>query len=113
MAGDAEGDAAGFVDLVVADPVVRVAAAVFARGGLGQGRVDGRGGRSVRERAVRPLLVVDRGELIEEGLQLRERGGLLGLGAEPLLQGLLEPFDLPAGGGVVRATVLLLDVEGA
>ena len=27
--------------------------------------------------------------------------GLLGLAAEPLLHGLLEPFDLAAGGGVV------------
>ena len=34
LAGDAEGDAAGFVDLVVADAVVGVCAAVAAGGGL-------------------------------------------------------------------------------
>ena len=39
--------------------------------------------------------------------------GLVGLGAEPVLQGLLEPFDLAAGGGVVRAGVLLHDAEAA
>jgi hypothetical protein len=38
-AGDAEGDAAGFVDLVAADAVVGVGAAVGARGGLGTTRV--------------------------------------------------------------------------
>ena len=46
---DAEGDAAGFVDLVVADAVVGVGGAVAAGGGLGKGRVDGGGGGSVRQ----------------------------------------------------------------
>ena len=48
LAGDAQGDAAGFVDLVVADAVVGVGAAVTAGGGLGQRGVDGGGGRAVR-----------------------------------------------------------------
>src|SRR5438128_6804844 len=37
--GDAQGDAAGFVDLVVADAVVGVVAAVAAGGGFGPGGV--------------------------------------------------------------------------
>ena len=40
-------------------------------------------------------------------------GGLDGLGAQPLLQGLLEAFDLAAGGGVVGAGVLLEHVPVA
>ena len=70
LAGDAEGHAAGLVDLVVADPVVGVVAAVGARGGLGQGRVVGRGGGSVRQRAVRSLGVVGRDEQVQQDLQL-------------------------------------------
>ena len=46
---------------------------------------------------MRPLLVVNRGEGVEEGLQLGEGGGLLGLGAEPFFEGLLEPFDFALG----------------
>jgi len=49
LAGDAECDAAGFVDLVVADAVVGVVAAVTAGGGLGQRGVDGCGRRAVRQ----------------------------------------------------------------
>ncbi len=45
-AGDAQGDAAGLVDLVVADAVVGVAAAVDGRGSFGQAGVD-RGGCGV------------------------------------------------------------------
>jgi hypothetical protein len=56
---------------------------------------------------VRPLLVGDGGELVEQGLQLGEGGGLDGLGGEPLGEGLLEALHLAAGGGVVRAGVLL------
>ena len=33
----------------------------------------------------------------------------LGLGSEPFLEGLLEPFDFAARGGVVRSAVLLHD----
>ena len=42
-AGDAQGDAAGLVDLVVADAVVGVGCAVGVRAGLGPARVDGDG----------------------------------------------------------------------
>ncbi len=34
-----------------------------------------------------------------------------GLGGEPLFECLLEPFDFPAGGGVVHSGVFLDDVE--
>jgi hypothetical protein len=56
---------------------------------------------------VGPLGVVVGGELVEEGLPLCDGAGLVGLGGEPLLEGLLEAFDLAAGGGVVGAGVLL------
>ena len=59
------------------------------------------------------LLVVDGHELVQELLQLDQVGGLVGLGAQPPLQGLLEPLDLAAGGGLVRAAVLLLDLAAA
>ena len=57
------------------------------------------------------MLVVDLGEGVEQGLQLGEGSGLSGLGAEPLLEGLLEPLDLALGLGMVRLAVLLRDVE--
>ena len=45
LAGDAQGDGAGFVDRVVADSVMGVTGAVGARDGFGPGLVDGgRGG---------------------------------------------------------------------
>ena len=52
-AGQAQGDAAGPVDLVGADPVVGVAVAVGAGSGLGAGGVGGRGGGPVRQGPVR------------------------------------------------------------
>ena len=55
----------------------------------------------MRQGPVWPVLVVGVDERVEPGLQLGQGGGLGGLAAEPLLQGLLEAFDLPAGGGVV------------
>ena len=84
-----------------------------ARVGFGQRGVDGGWGRSVRQRAVRTVLVVDLHELIEQRLQFGDRGGWDGLGVQPVLQRLLEAFDFPAGGGVVGAGVLLDDVEAA
>jgi hypothetical protein len=48
-AGDAQGDASGLVDAVVADPMVSVGAAVGRRGGFGQRGVDRREGGLVRE----------------------------------------------------------------
>ncbi len=47
-AGDAQGDAAGFVDLVVSGAVVAVGAAVAGGGGFGQRCVDRGGGGLVR-----------------------------------------------------------------
>jgi hypothetical protein len=62
---------------------------------------------------VRAAGVVDDGERVEQGLQLSEGGGLGCLGAEPVLQRLLEAFDFPLGLGMVRLSVLLLHAEAA
>ena len=59
------------------------------------------------------MVVVLVGEGVEQGLQLVDGGGLGGLGAEPFLHGLLEAFDLAAGGGVVGAGVLLHHVQAS
>ena len=59
------------------------------------------------------LVVVDGDEAVEQGLQLGDRGRLVGLGAQPRLEGLLEAFDLAAGGRVVGSGVLLDDAERA
>ena len=59
---------------------------------------------------MRSSVVVLGGEGLDEGVELRDRGGLGRLGAEPFLQGLLEAFGLAAGGGVSWAGVLLGDV---
>ena len=67
----------------------------------------------MRQRAVRALVVVDAGEGVQQGLELREGGRLGGLGAEPVLEGLLESFDFPLGLGVVRLAVLLGDAQAA
>ena len=91
---DAQGDDAAVVDLVAADPVVGVVGAVAARVGFGQRGVDGGWGRSVRQRAVRTVLVVDLHELIEQRLQFGDRGGWDGLGVQPVLQRLLESVRL-------------------
>jgi hypothetical protein len=45
--------------------------------------------------------------LVDEDLQVGEGGRLVGLGVEPFARRLLEAFDFPAGGGVVRGRVLL------
>jgi hypothetical protein len=67
----------------------------------------------VRQGAVRPLVVVDGGEGVEEGLELADRGGLGGLGAEPVLQRLLEPLHFALGLRVAGLAVLLLDPQTA
>ena len=72
-AGDAQGDGAAGVDAVSADAVVRVGAAGGC--GFGPGGVDGGGSRSVWERPVRSVLVVDRNERVEECLELGEGCG--------------------------------------
>jgi hypothetical protein len=76
----AEGDLAGLVDAVGADPVVGVAAAVAGSDFRASGIRGGRGGL-VRQGAVRPRL-----------------GGWLG--GQPLLERLLEPLRLAASGGL-------------
>ena len=56
------------------------------------------------------LMVVSVGELVVLGLQVVV-GPSGRLGAQPLLQCLLEAFDLALGLGVVGAAVLLVDAE--
>jgi hypothetical protein len=82
----------------VTDPEVGVIGAV-TRAGFGAQRVGDGWGGAVWEGAVRSLTVVDVDEAVEEGLELDDRSGLVGLGAQPGLEGLLEAFHLPAGGG--------------
>ena len=58
------------------------------------------------------LVVVAVAELIDQVLQSGQGVGLVGLSGEPFLEGLLEAFDFPAGGGVVGSGVLLDDPGG-
>lgn len=81
----------------MADPVVAGVEPVPGRGGLGAGEVGLDQGAPVQG-AVRPDGVVVAAELIELGLESGDGGGA-GLAVEPLLDGLVEPFDLPAGLG--------------
>ena len=60
---------------------------------------------------MRSVVVVDLDELVELVLQRVDRGSA-GLAGEPFLEGLVEPFDFAAGGGVVGPGVLLGDVQG-
>jgi hypothetical protein len=106
-AAGAQGDVAGFADLVGADPVVGVAGAV-AGGGFGPGGVGGGGGGLVRQRPVRALVVVDGGARIQQGLQLAEGGRLGGLGGQPVLQGLLEPLGFALGLGLTGQSKIIL-----
>jgi len=93
----AQGDDAGVVDAVAADPVVAVGPGAGRRG-LRSGRVgDGRG--AAVQGAVRPAVVVLVPEGVELGLELGDGGRLVRLGGEPLLLGLVEAFDLAAGLG--------------
>ena len=78
-AGHAQGDHAGGVDAVVADAGVGVVVAAGGREGFGEGVVGGRRGGAVGQGPVRPLVVVGRGELVEQGLQVGDGGGLVGL----------------------------------
>ena len=82
---DAQGDAARVVDAVVADPVVGVHAGC-AGGGFGSGLVGGGRGGAVLEGAVRAVVVVTVEEGVEQRLELGQVAGLVGLGAQPLLQ---------------------------
>jgi len=64
LSGVAEGDGADGPDLVGADAVVGVGVPV-AGGGLGPGGVGGCRGLAAGQGAVRPLVVVGGGELVE------------------------------------------------
>ena len=109
---DAQGDAPAFVDDVVANAVVSVVAAVTGRR-FGSPVIGDGGGTPLRQRAVRPFVVVVGNEALEQCLQFGDRGRLIGLGGEPALECLLEPLDFPAGGRVVGPGVLLRDAEAA
>ena len=95
-----------------ADPVVGVAGPV-AGDSLRPGAVSGSGGGPVRQRAVRPLVVIDAVKASRRAWSWARVGGLGGLGGEPVLQGLLEPLHFPLGLRVVRAPVLLPDAQAA
>jgi hypothetical protein len=66
----------------------------------------------VRDRR-RALGVADAGEGVQQGLEAGEGVGLVRLGAEPVLHGLLESFSFPLGLGVVGLAVFLGDAEAA
>ena len=87
----AQGDLAGGVDAVAADPLVRRDGA--GGGGLGSGGV-GEGGGGPVEGAVRSVGVVVLGEGVQLGLQVGQGGGG-GLAGQPFLQGGVEAFDAP------------------
>ena len=61
---------------------------------------------------VRPAGVVEGGELVELGLEFGHGGGGF-LGAEPFLQGLLEPLHFALGLRVAGPAVLLGDAQQA
>ena len=70
------------------------------------------GGGLAADPAVGPLVVVVVDESVELGLEFVEISGE-GLAAEPLLEGLLEAFDLAAGLGVVGAAGLGDHADGS
>src|SRR3954447_22389106 len=78
LAVDAQGDGAGVVDLVVADAVVGVGGPVGGWGGFRTCCVDGRGGGVMGQGPVGAPVVVLVLEPVEQGLQLADRGGLVG-----------------------------------
>jgi len=59
---------------------------------------------------VRPAVVVFVDEGVELGLEVGEGGGL-GLFGQKAFEGLVEAFDLAAGGGVIRGGVDLGDAQ--
>ena len=84
-----------------------------AGGGFGSAGVDrGRGG-PVWQGSVGPPLVVLDGEGVQQPLEVGDGGALVGLGAQPLLHGLLEAFDLALGLRVPGAAVLLVHTQAA
>ena len=83
-----------------ADPVVGVGVSAGSGEGFGQQVVEGRGGRRWgRDRCGRWWLYCSTKPSSSSCSSRWWRAG--GLGAEPVLHGLLEAFDFAAGGGVV------------
>jgi len=103
-----QGDASGGVDGVGANPVVGVDEWPVGDG-FGAGS-EGFGGGVSLQCPVRALGVVVAGEAVQLGLEGFDRGGGFLFG-EPFLLGLVEPFDLAAGLGVVGAGVVKADPE--
>ena len=99
---NAQCQAALGVDAVAAYSLVAVEA--LPGGDLGACGVDGGRGGFVGQGAVRAAVVVFVDEGVELGLEFGDGGGL-GLTDEPLLEGLVEAFDLSARGGVVGGGV--------
>ena len=103
----AQGHAAA-VDDVAADAAVRLGQPAGG-GGAGPG-VPCLGRRAATERAVGPLGVVDLGERVELGLQVRDgRAGIMR--GEPAFERLVEALDLAAGLGMVGTRVRQSDVQ--
>ena len=75
-----QGHHACFVDPIGAHSVVDLGGGEGAGSRFGPSRVGGVRGRPVQQRAVGPVLVVVLAEGIEQGLQLGDGLGLLGLG---------------------------------
>ena len=107
----AQGDDAAGVDAVVADAVVAVRRAGCRWGRLSVGRRRP-GWGAAAEGAVGADGVVVAAEGVELGLQLAQGGGRGGWLGEPLLEGLVEPFDLAAGLRVVGPGVAEEDAAG-
>jgi hypothetical protein len=96
----AERDHAVGVDGVVADPEVRVEDRGRERAGFGP-IVERFGRGASAQRPVRTLVVVVADEGVELGLESPFGAGGWS-SSEPVLQGLVEPFDFAAGLRVVR-----------
>ena len=62
------------------------------------------GGSGPAQRSVRSVVVVEVAELVEQCVEFVE-GGRSGVGAQPFLQRLPEPFDLAAGLRMTRGGV--------
>jgi len=104
----AQSDRSGLVGAVGADTVVGVDARCWV--GFGAAGVDHCWGGSVGQGAVGAAVVVFVDEGVELGLEFGDGGGA-GLAGEPFFEGLVEAFDFPAGGGVVRGGVDVVDAE--
>ena len=92
------------VDFVGAHPGFAVSACSGGAGRacFGSGLVGDGGGCPVRQGPVWALVVVVVDEFVDLGLQLRN-GSRSRLGGEPFRHGLLEAFNFPARGRVVRS----------